>query len=59
MKTLEIIKAIVGLIGKILPKNCKSKCCSGSECECGDKPKKNLIDENLENSVENATVSSV
>tara|TARA_R110002012_G_scaffold85795_4_gene213783 strand:+ start:759 stop:899 length:141 start_codon:yes stop_codon:yes gene_type:complete len=36
-KTLKIINAISVLLGKILPKSCKSKCCSGSECECGEK----------------------
>tara|TARA_R110002153_G_scaffold198887_1_gene352329 strand:+ start:208 stop:381 length:174 start_codon:yes stop_codon:yes gene_type:complete len=55
-KYIDIITAIGALLTKILPTRCKSKCCSGSECECGEK---NLIDEELENPVENATVSSV
>ena len=41
MSKLKIITAIVSLFTKIFPNSCKSKCCSGSECECGNK---NILD---------------
>tara|TARA_R100000541_G_scaffold28375_1_gene37706 strand:- start:165 stop:341 length:177 start_codon:yes stop_codon:yes gene_type:complete len=56
-KYIDIISLIFKGVGKIWPKSCKSKCCSGSECECGGK--KNLIEEEPETVVENASVSSV
>ena len=49
-KTVKIIKAISSL----LPKNCKSKCCSGSECSCNNE--KNLILESSNEVVKNAEV---
>ena len=54
-KYTDIIKAIIKAL-TLCPNTCKSKCCASSECECGDKPEKNLIDEELENTVDNATV---
>tara|TARA_R110000751_G_scaffold32161_1_gene81166 strand:- start:253 stop:420 length:168 start_codon:yes stop_codon:yes gene_type:complete len=32
MKLSKILNAIANFINKL---NCKSKCCSGSSCECG------------------------
>tara|TARA_R110000787_G_scaffold96242_4_gene199522 strand:- start:671 stop:850 length:180 start_codon:yes stop_codon:yes gene_type:complete len=57
-KYIDIIGMLVNGLAKIWPKSCKSKCCSGSECECGN-TKKNLIEEETEEVVENASVSSV
>ncbi len=42
---LAIIKALTGM-------SCKSKCCSGSSCECGDKKSKHSIDAESDGSVE-------
>ena len=53
-KSVKIIKAIGGVLGAILPKSCKSKCCSGSECSCNGE--KNLIVEEKKESVINAEV---
>ena len=47
---IPILKAISAIITKLTPKSCKSKCCSGSECECGQP--KNLINEEEEKDVE-------
>tara|TARA_R110000803_G_scaffold77315_1_gene142147 strand:- start:5924 stop:6103 length:180 start_codon:yes stop_codon:yes gene_type:complete len=49
-KYIDIIKAIATIITKLKPKSCRSKCCSGSECECGQP--KNLINEEEEKDVE-------
>lgn len=54
-KTVNIINAISALLSKILPKSCKSKCCSGSECECGNK---NIIDSNGELEEDEATIQA-
>lgn len=49
-KYIDIIKVIATIIGKLKPKSCKSKCCSGSECEMGQP--KNLINVEEEKDVE-------
>tara|TARA_R110002110_G_scaffold33275_1_gene114132 strand:+ start:499 stop:672 length:174 start_codon:yes stop_codon:yes gene_type:complete len=47
---LAIIKALSGL-------SCKSKCCSGGSCECGNKKSSDSIDAESDGSVEEEQTS--
>ena len=47
---LAIIKALTGM-------TCKSKCCSGSSCECGNKKSTDSIDAESDGSVEEEQTS--
>ena len=52
----KYIDILIGrLLTKIIPANCKSKCCSGSECECGNK---NILDSNGELEEDETTIQA-